>query len=349
MRRLFAGSSAEHIRTPKEESWNCILRHCSQSARQELISEAMQGRWIRNAFLIRGIEELDKSKLPRPLTGDEKKKVYLDPELLGDDVLIRVWVTMSRNKGGWAAAQEFVMGERKKRLNPVTVYKALLGPGLDHSQYEQVAKEAAERNLTADHALIEFRKPAANGQPGKSWSIGFAGDPTFLRSKEGSVRSYDWWMNEKIWRAIERVKKGRSTVGTEMFAVLIGMGQMRQVYAERLRDLVATASTIILEEYKGPDDYRLYLKYPPESVLSKFSTLILQNRAKDVLNCMAFVSLMFPEIVHCPSSRLGFLRPGLCSGKPPDNLKGPWCDSSSLCTSDTESSEDEPQAKKRRV
>jgi hypothetical protein len=294
--------------------------------------------------LIRDIEQLDKSKLPRKLTAEEQQKVYLDPEILGDDVLIRVWVTMSRNKGVWGTLKDAVM-DKEKRGDLVGVYKSLLGPGLSHAQYKQVSEEAAEKQLAAEHALIEFRKPAAQGRPGKSWSIGFAGKPTFLKTSEGSVRSYDWWMNAKIWKAIERVKSGGSRTDNEMFAVLIGMGQMTPVHADRLEKLVNTASSVTLEEYKGPSDYRVYLNYPPESVLSKFSTLIRQSSAKDFLNCVAFVSLMFPEIVNCPSSRVGILRPGLCYGRIPENIKRHWCDSSSQCTE----SEEEPQMKKRKV
>lgn len=338
-----------------DASWKCVLKHCSASARRELLQDAMEGRWVRNIFLFHDVEKIRRLLQDRPnphkpldLEPTDARQVYLDPEMLSDDVLIRVWVTMSRSP---------TVVQALRAINVVGAYRAFFGSGLSHSQYEDVAEQAAAKNLAADHALIEFRKPAANGQPAKSWSIGFAGDPTLWQSKEGSVRSYDWWFNEKIWKATERIKASereknkKATTDNELFAVLIGMGKMTSTHAAKLQKLLTTAKSIRIEEFKSNTDYRIYLTYPPDSKLSRFSTIVRQSRAKDLLNCIAFAALMFPEIIQCPSSNLGYMMPGLCHAVTQHNLRGPWCMGTSECLAATDLTEssDEPRQKKRRL
>jgi hypothetical protein len=323
--------SAEKEET-QTQAWRCILNHCGRKARDELLKDAAAGRWVRNAFVMDGIEEFaSRSHLP----ADINKKRYnlrLDPEIRDPGVLIRIWVTMSKSP---SRVDAFTHG----KLFPFL--KTFRGSGLAHPQYAEIAQQAAKKNLAADHALIEFRKPATDGRPGKSWSIGFAGDKgRFLSASDASVRSYDWWFNDKLWRSLDRIKHKKIPAGEEIPAVLIGMGKMTEEHVKKLENLLRESETVVLEEYKSPTDYRIYLNYPPNSDLARFSMIIfnkLHGENQNVLNCIGFALKMFPDIIQCPS---GILEPGKCSGIPPyDHLDEKWCDMSGSCLNRNEGEE----------
>jgi hypothetical protein len=303
-------------------AWRCILNRCGQNARAELLQDAAEGRWVRNAFVVDDLEDLARRSLGKPV--DPKKHgLRLDPEIREPGVLIRIWITMSKNP---SRVEAFKHG----RLLPFL--KTFRGSGLAHPQYAEIAQQAARKNLAADHALIEFRKPAANGQPGKSWSIGFAGDKgRALSASNASVRSYDWWFNDKLWGSLNRMRQKKIAPEDEIPAVLMGMGKMTEDHVRRLEDLLGSTQTLVLEEYKSPQDYRIYLNYPPGSALAKFSMLIfnkMDGENQNVLNCIGFALKMFPDIIQCPK---GILEPGKCSGKIPADLDYQWCSSSESC------------------
>jgi hypothetical protein len=302
-------------------TWRCILNHCSTSARVELLKDAEEGRWVQNVFLMDKLQDIA-TDLPKPIDA-KLHRLRLDPELLGPDILIRIWVTMSK-------APSRVDAFKKGLIIPFL--KSFRGSGLAHPQYAEIAQQAMEKNLAADHALIEFRKPARDGRPGKSWSIGFAGDKgRSLSSSGASVRSYDWWFNDKIWRSLERIRQKNIEPKDEIPAVLIGMGKMTGEHVQKLQSLLRETNEVVLEEYKSPQDYRVYLNYPPGSDLARFSMLIYNKGAaqnQNVLNCIGFALKMFPDIIQCPK---GILEPGKCSGKLPSDIDQVWCGTSGGC------------------
>lgn len=317
-------------------AWSCILGRCGEAARRELLKDASEGRWVKNAFVVDGLEEMVGKPFPQVIDR-RTQRLRLDPELRGPDILIRIWVTMSRSPSRVAAFRQGSV---------IPFLKTFRGSGLAHPQYAEIARRAVEKNLAADHALIEFRRPASDGRPGKSWSIGFAGDKGRVLSSDGaSVRSYDWWFNDKLWKSLERINQKKTPPEEEIPAVLIGMGKMTADHVQKLETLLRDTETAVLQEYKSPQDYRLYLKYPPGSALAKFSMLIynrLGSESPNVLNCIGFALNMFPDVIQCPN---GLLEPGRCSGKIPPVMDQQWCPMSESCLPSPEG----PPAKRRKL
>ena len=317
-------------------AWSCILNRCGETARRELLKDASEGRWVKNAFVVDGLEELVGEPFPQ-IIDPHTHHLHLDPELRDPNILIRIWVTMSKSPSRVAAF---------KQGSIIPFLKTFRGSGLAHPQYAEIARKAAEKNLAADHALIEFRRPASNGQPGKSWSIGFAGDKGRILSSDGaSVRSYDWWFNDKLWKSLERINHKKIPPEEEIPAVLIGMGKMTKDHVQKLEALLRDTETVVLQEYKSPQDYRIYLKYPPGSALAKFSMLIyhkMSSESQNVLNCIGFALKMFPDVIQCPN---GLLEPGKCSGKIPHAMDQKWCHMSESCLASPEG----PPLKRRKL
>jgi len=297
----------ETIEDEKIKTWECILKHCGASARTELIEEAIRGHWIRNCFHVSDFATTPKDK--RQLL--EPGAVTWVPDIFKEDVLVRIWVTMSRTES---------RAKSMKNLNPVNFLKTYLGSGLHHEQFADVAEEARAKNLSADHALIEFRRPAKGITPAQSWSIGFAGNKGALFQKGGdaSVRSYDWWMNDKLWKAANCVRDKKGTATTEIPAVLIGMGKMSEESKEKMKNLLTEASYIQLAEKKSDDDFRVYLGFQEKHPFHEFRMLAVNNIKNIdsimVQNCIGFAQYMFPDIIQCMP---GVLMPGRCSGLPP--------------------------------
>lgn len=133
----------------------------------------------------------------------------------------------------------------------------------------------------------------------------------------------------------------------EIPAVLIGMGKMTPESLDRLKSLTNEARRVIVEEYRGPTDYRLYLQYPPGSPLANFSKFTFNSgdRSQNVSNCIGFAQWMFPNIIECAKGRFTVLEPGMCHGKPPNDISGNWCRDSRNCAVASE----EPPGKRRRI
>ena len=317
------------MKRPQEDartaSWRCIMDRCAARARLELLQDASDKRWIRSAFKMAPDAHVAGAKdLPLKI---DKEQIQWDERIFGEDVLVRIWVTMGRAPHS--------IGSLLKG-NVVDSVRAIYGHRLYHPQYEEQAKLAARDGLAADHALIEFRKPAKGGEPGQSWSIGFAG-------KGGWLGGLD-----KLFRTTNRMHNAntKKPLADQLPAVLIGMGKITPASKRKMEKLLEDAETVLLEEHSANDDYRIYLQYNSDSPLSKY-TRAAWNSEQNVSNCIGFAKWLFPDVVQCPTGKL--LVPGACFGVVPDDLGGGWCQESEKCVHEQTKPEGQSSTKRRRM